>query len=229
MEEKNEVTITTIVVPAVSAIEAKNAWAQYNELKQAIIEDSDIQKIGDRDFLKKSYWRKVERFFNLKLELIKEERIIKEKVNDRENIAYSIVYKAIAPNGSFCDGDGFCETWEKNRFNTEHNVRATAHTRAKNRAISDLVGGGEVSAEEVEAETGNEMIIEAGSDEPKKRDNKNTASEKQQKCIYAISKSQGMTDQELKDVLMAKFGISSTRELTSAQASTLIDKMQPKK
>ena len=31
----------------------------------------------------------------------------------------------------------------------EHDVYATAHTRAKNRAISDLVGGGEVSAEEM--------------------------------------------------------------------------------
>lgn len=34
----------------------------------------------------------------------------------------------------------------------EHNLVATAETRAKNRAISDLVGGGEVSAEEMGAE-----------------------------------------------------------------------------
>lgn len=34
----------------------------------------------------------------------------------------------------------------------EHNIVATAETRAKNRAISDLVGGGEVSAEEMGAE-----------------------------------------------------------------------------
>lgn len=34
----------------------------------------------------------------------------------------------------------------------EHNLIATAETRAKNRAISDLVGGGEVSAEEMGAE-----------------------------------------------------------------------------
>lgn len=33
---------------------------------------------------------------------------------------------------------------------TEHNIRAHAHTRAANRAISNLVGFGEVSAEEVE-------------------------------------------------------------------------------
>lgn len=34
----------------------------------------------------------------------------------------------------------------------EHNIYAVAETRAKNRAISDMVGGGEVSAEEMDAE-----------------------------------------------------------------------------
>lgn len=34
----------------------------------------------------------------------------------------------------------------------DHNIFATAATRAKNRAISDLVGGGEVSAEEITKE-----------------------------------------------------------------------------
>ena len=34
----------------------------------------------------------------------------------------------------------------------QHNLYATAATRAKNRAISDLVGGGEVSAEEISAD-----------------------------------------------------------------------------
>jgi len=34
----------------------------------------------------------------------------------------------------------------------EHNIYATAETRAKNRAISDMVGGGEVSAEEITAD-----------------------------------------------------------------------------
>jgi hypothetical protein len=36
---------------------------------------------------------------------------------------------------------------------TEHNVRSHAHTRAFNRAVSNLVGFGEVSAEEIEKDT----------------------------------------------------------------------------
>ena len=35
----------------------------------------------------------------------------------------------------------------------EHDILATAETRAKNRAISDLVGGGSVSAEEITKES----------------------------------------------------------------------------
>ena len=39
----------------------------------------------------------------------------------------------------------------RQRFsNPENDVRGTAHTRAKNRAISDLIGAGEVSAEEID-------------------------------------------------------------------------------
>jgi hypothetical protein len=41
---------------------------------------------------------------------------------------------------------------EKGRKNTLHNTRSTAETRAFNRAVSNLVGGGEVSAEEVYTE-----------------------------------------------------------------------------
>jgi len=44
---------------------------------------------------------------------------------------------------------------EKSRWaHEEHDVYALAHTRAKNRAIADLIGGGEVSAEEIESEQG---------------------------------------------------------------------------
>ncbi|PNX46582.1 MAG: hypothetical protein BV457_07445 [Thermoplasmata archaeon M9B1D] len=39
---------------------------------------------------------------------------------------------------------------KKHFAHPEHDIHATAHTRAKNRAISDLIAGGEVSAEEVE-------------------------------------------------------------------------------
>jgi hypothetical protein len=76
----------------------------------------------------------------------------------------------IAPGGRSCDGVGSCDSheerfeesvWKKGadgksykeptgKYKWKYNdVDGTAYTRAANRAISDLVGGGEVSAEEM--------------------------------------------------------------------------------
>jgi hypothetical protein len=46
-----------------------------------------------------------------------------------------------------------CPSKERKFAHPEHDVFAVCHTRAVNRAISDLVGLGEVSAEEIEAES----------------------------------------------------------------------------
>lgn len=48
--------------------------------------------------------------------------------------------------------DGSWRELKEPREVNQHNLFATAATRAKNRAISDLVGGGEVSAEELTAD-----------------------------------------------------------------------------
>lgn len=153
-------TVSGIVRPLVDPTAAGEAMRQYEALKSAIVQPSDKQifkqrvnkgtrdkpewKLEEKLFLKKSFWRRIATYFGLSLELVEEERIV------RENgvLAYSALYRAIAPNGQSMIGDGYCDSAEKDRM-TEHSIRATAHTRAKNRAISDLVGGGEVSAEEV--------------------------------------------------------------------------------
>jgi hypothetical protein len=84
-----------------------------------------------------------------------------------------VSYAATATNGQSSGGDGSCidnEKWptrdewdekvaraERERWsapkwagrNSRHNVRSTAHTRAYNRAVSNLIAAGEVSAEEI--------------------------------------------------------------------------------
>lgn len=54
--------------------------------------------------------------------------------------------------------DGWYRELKYPREVNEHNVMATAETRAKNRAISDLVGGGEVSAEEMAAKKKEDIL-----------------------------------------------------------------------
>lgn len=165
----NKIVSTTklnIVMPAVSSKEAIEAWNLYQELKSSIINKSvDVQMIEGREFLKKSYWRKVATFFNLTVEVVAESH---EQIG--KTVVWHFTCRATAPNGRSAIGVGSCDAFEKkkivdgrymqyNRFakkweeagpNSIHNIRSTAETRAFNRAVSNLVGGGEVSAEEVD-------------------------------------------------------------------------------
>ena len=67
----------------------------------------------------------------------------------------AVAARATQPSGRYMDGDGYCSIDEP-RFKTndgkqkvENDLRGTATTRAMNRAISGLLGTGEVSAEEL--------------------------------------------------------------------------------
>src|SRR3990167_1732862 len=100
----------SIVMPLVSPDQALAAFKSYQDLAEKITTKDDIQKIGDKDFKKKSFWRKCQRFFNLSLELSKE---WKEEKNG--SYTYFVIYRATAPNGAFMDGDGACTSNEKGR------------------------------------------------------------------------------------------------------------------
>lgn len=136
---------STIVRAAVGDV--TGAIVEYTRIQAALdasLPDC-ILKIQGKAFRKKNYWRAIATAFNLNLE------IREEKLDETANgWGYLVVYRATAPNGRFSDGDGSCYASEKtDAMATVHNVRAHAHTRAMNRAISNLVGFGEVSAEEM--------------------------------------------------------------------------------
>lgn len=135
-----------IVRPMVSATQAKEVWDEFQALKRAIIEPSDLQNISGKSFVKKSGWRKLANAFNLSDEIIEE---VRQDTPDGKGYQWTIKVKAIAPNGRSCVGVAKCDSSEKSGARKEHDTYTTAHTRAKNRAISDLIAAGEVSAEEM--------------------------------------------------------------------------------
>lgn len=139
-------TTTDIVRPAVSAQQAIAAWNEFQDLKKAILQPSDLQKISGKDFMKKSAWRKFATFFNLNDKIVEE---VQTPHQDETGWTWKIKVECMAPNGRITEGVGMCSTSERNFAHVEHDTYATAHTRAKNRAISDMVAAGEVSAEEV--------------------------------------------------------------------------------
>jgi hypothetical protein len=139
----------TIIRPLGTAAEIKAAWDQFQELKQAILTADDYQEVGGKARVKKSGWRKIAAAFGISLEEVRGERIENE---GGAGFRWEYTVRAIAPNGRFCDGIGTFDSRERRMAHMEHDVRATAFTRAANRAVSDLVGGGEVSAEEIHEE-----------------------------------------------------------------------------
>lgn len=144
------ITEIGIVRPAVTARQALAAWNEFQELKKYIIVSSDIQLINNKNHIKKSGWRKFATFYNLT------DKIVEETRSEREDLGkgafqWKIKVLCTAPNGRQVEGVAICTSVEKKFAHPEHDVYTTCHTRSKNRAISDMIAAGEVSAEEMEA------------------------------------------------------------------------------
>lgn len=138
----------SLTLPITTGDGMAGALASYKEIQQALDRSmpDQLQNIRGKVFRKKGYWRAVSVAFGLCVEQRKEEQI----KSDSGDWGYIVTYRATAPNGKYADGDGACTASEKaDGQDTIHNVRSHAQTRAYNRAVSNLVGFGEVSADEV--------------------------------------------------------------------------------
>lgn len=159
---------------AVSPEEAFQQWRDYQELTQRLLDDSDYQSIGRSKFKKKSAWRKYAKAFNLTDEVTFEHIERDERFRP---VFARIRVRVTAPNGRFTEADQEAHRFERccptidgdqcpKRSWRNHtcctvdcsgwihwshpgDIPATALTRAKNRAIADMIGAGEVSAEEM--------------------------------------------------------------------------------
>lgn len=162
---------TLMPLPADQVVEGMRA---YQRLLKDLLEPSDWQTHDrngnalEKPFLKKSGWRKIARAFNLSFERVHSQV---EREQDGSPVRAEVWIRAVAPNGQYGDGDGYCSADEvrfknwKGRQKLENDLRGTATTRAKNRATADLVGMGEVSAEEIAPageQEDNEHAVAAG-------------------------------------------------------------------
>jgi hypothetical protein len=151
--------VTQEVLHPLDAAEVKAAMDTYQTGLRAILDDEDWQgrPYAKGSFVKKSGWRKVATWFNLTVHYVSE-RVDRDESG--EPLRARVWVRAVAPNGRAMDGDGACARGEsrfareQGRAKLENDLLGTATTRAKNRAISDLVGMGAVSAEETDAHAG---------------------------------------------------------------------------
>jgi len=138
-------------------------WDAYQKLCKGLLNDTDYQEIvvkekdedGNyvkvkRHFKKKSAWQKLSRAFNVDTEII--DRDLERTKMGKIREAYYCV-RATLPNGRSVESDALCSRSEKGKDKvSDHTIMSTAKTRATNRAIAELIGAGEVSAEEMSAE-----------------------------------------------------------------------------
>lgn len=120
--------------------------AAYDSACRALIGPNDIQKADGREFKKKSAWKKLARYFRVNVRIIRVER---EWIG--EHFVATAYARAEAPWGQIADDVGACSTDEATgrREISIADAIATAATRAENRAVSNLIAMGEVSAEEI--------------------------------------------------------------------------------
>ena len=184
------------LVPIPSAEGAQHALKVYLAIQRVFDEQMPdaIMEIKGKKFRKKAYWRAIATAFNVSTEIVS----IVPLDTDDDDWGYHAVIRATTTDGRISDGDGSCMASEKvdrdgnpTAMQTVHNIKSHAVTRAKNRAISDLVGFGEVSADELGpdafqwSEPAERQVPHAPTSQPSGK----AASEKQLKLLYAKSMS----------------------------------------
>lgn len=161
------VTQTRSVLKPLDVQEVAKSMEQYQAGLQSLLNKSDWQDAGrGESFVKKSGWRKIATWFGLSVEVLRD-RV--ERDEQGQPLRATVIARAVAPNGRYMDGDGHCSVTEsrfaRNKGKLENDLIGTATTRAKNRAIADLVGMGAVSAEETDGQPPPPPFGEAASEE----------------------------------------------------------------
>ena len=160
-----------VVRPLVDATEALARWDEYQQLVRKVVNETDIQSFTEdgrtRSFIKKSGWAKLATYYGISLSMVDERLFHKhdpatclrvaspDKFGDVKDCGCAVVgaryvVRATAPNGRSVEAVGLATFNEKRARYTrvEHDLAGKAYTRAVNRAVSSMIGAGEVSAEE---------------------------------------------------------------------------------
>lgn len=137
---------TALAVPQLDLEEALRQHRLYLKACKLLLNDDDYAVIRGRKFRKRSGWAKLRKAFSINTEIVEERRLELDS-----DWGYLVTIRASHPSGRYEEADGTIMASELKKGNIEptlHNVRSKALTRAKNRASSDILGAGVVSAEE---------------------------------------------------------------------------------
>lgn len=163
-----------ILRPAGSLDQIAEAFKEYQRVCEKILNQDDYQTYEGKPRKKKSAWRKLATAFNVSTKKVAE-NIIRDSTGHVLSAQFTM--QAFTPSRIW-EAVGYCEinekccasakgqecrkrAWKghyccqngcdgrKHWSHPDHDILSTAQTRATNRAIADLIGCGEVSAEEL--------------------------------------------------------------------------------
>lgn len=210
----------------------------YQEAIKALLTPEDYQTIANKDFKKKSAWRKLATAFRIS------DKVVDEQLEfDDNNQIVRARYRVCCtlPNGRSAEGVGVCSIFDKIRYketkgfvadtetpsnfvlrgrfsNAEHDIPSTAHTRAKNRAIADLIGAGDVSAEEIGDNFEDNEV--SNNDSSPKKSNKDKTSTPKRRARRKASRPKKTED----DVIETKAEVVEDKTSTKSDFKALADK-----
>jgi len=213
-----EVQNTTQIIQKPDVQGALEIIKAFQELKQKVLDANDTVVINGKQYIKRSGWRKIAMAFNVSTEVVKIER---EKI---DNIyVVRVIARATALGGRISEEIGVCDSTEFERGNlqgTLHNIETKATTRAINRAISNLVGGGEVSAEEI-IKGSDEVVREREiKEEPQKKEPpEELITQKQLNYLEKVL----MKDPEIKEFVEKRLNGRELAKISKAEASDIIN------
>jgi len=214
--EVQEEQSTTSVVPMPNIKGTVEAMREFQRLKRELLDANDTVMISGKLFIKRSGVRKIEMAFGITHEIVSVKR---EKAGDIWIV--EVVARARTPLGRVSEDVAVCDSTEfltGKLKGTLHNIESKATTRAINRAVLDLVGGGEVSAEEVTQ--GPEVeITEAKETQTQKEAPEELITQKQLNYLKNIL----MKDEQVKQFVEKKLNGRELTKISKAEASDIID------
>jgi len=215
--EIKDVQSTTSVIPRPNVEGTVEAMNEFQKLKQKVLNANDTVTISGKQYIKRSGWRKIAMAFNISTEIVKIER---EKIDN--TYVVRVIARAKNIGGRVSEEAAVCDSTEFERGNlqgTLHNIETKAVTRAINRAISNLVGGGEVSAEEIIK--GPDEIVREIKEEPQKEPPKELITTRQINYLNDL-----MKDSEVQEFVNKMLNGRKLSDLTKTEASKIIEEIQ---
>jgi hypothetical protein len=144
-------------IQVIDIANAKATMRAFQQFKSDVLTDNDFFVIPSDPkmtrHVKKSGWMKYAMALGITTHVY-DERSEKITWKGEEVLAYHFSSMAVAPNGRSAEAIGSASSDEgKPWASSVHGIRAMAQTRAVERAISNLVGGGEVGADELDSKS----------------------------------------------------------------------------